>query len=251
MTMKPSDFQEFCAVLDGVCSLLSRGGYQPNAASSALFFRSLQAYPMDVVRRGFEAHCQDPQRGRFAPVPADILAQIEGAAASDGRPEADEAWALAVAARDEGATVVWTAEAAEAFGVCRPVLDAGDEVGARMAFRAAYSRLVAEARAAREPIRWSASEGHDPGRRAAVLIAAVEAGRLPVAYLPAPDAGPVAGLLELSRQRGCPPCVRDRLLQIRQQITRRPEVESEDAAGKRRTAELQERAASAVADRLA
>lgn len=246
--MQQTDFSDFTAILDATCAMLTRGSYSPSPTSAALFFNALRGYSLQTVRDAFTAHCRDPQRGRFAPVPADILAQIEGAAAADGRPEVDEAWAIAVAAKDEAATVVWTEEAAEAFGVCRPVLDAGDEVGARMAFKAAYVRLVSEARASREPIRWSASEGHDPSRRSAALTAAVESGRLPVAYLPAPNVGPVAGLLELSRQRGCPAEVRDRLLEIRQQITGQTECESLDAASKRRTAELKARAAAAVAN---
>lgn len=248
--MTPDDFKDFTALLDATCMMLSRGAYTPNPTSAAVFFNTIRQHPLDVVKRAFTAHCQDPQRGRFAPVPADILAQIEGAASKDGRPEADEAWAMALPALDEAATVVWTAEAAEAFGVCRPVLDGGDEVGARMAFKAAYSRLVAAARARREPTSWSASEGHDRGRRSAVLIAAVEEGRLPAAYLPAPDVGPVAGLLELSRQRGCPDHVRERLLEIRHQITDRVEIESDDAAQKRRTMELKDLVERAVSGRI-
>jgi hypothetical protein len=243
--MRPSDLPAFGALLDGACALLSRGAYTPNPTSTAIFFSALREHDMATVRAAFEAHCRDPQRGRFAPTPADILAQVEQASADDGRTEDAEAWATALRASDEGATVVWTAETAEAWGICKPVLDAGDEVGARMAFKAAYNRLLVAARARREPIRWSASIGHDTARRDDALRIAVDGGRLPVAYLPAPR-GPVAGLLELSQQRGCPPEVRDRLLQIRSQIAAGDAGQSEDAAAKARTASAKEIAADAV-----
>jgi hypothetical protein len=90
------------------------------------------------------------------------------------------------------------------------------------------------------------SEGHDIARRDDALRIGVEAGRLPAAYLPAPR-GPVAGLLEMAHQRGCPPAVRDRLLQIRRQVMDRPEgAASQDAADKLHTSDLKAAAAAAV-----
>ena len=243
--MTQDDFKAFTSLLDGTCALLSRGAYTPNATSAAIFFNALKHHDMGTVKAAFTAHCQDPKRGMFSPTPADILAQIDRAAADDGRPEDAEAWATALRASDESTTVVWTAETAEAWGICQPVMQAGDEVGARMAFKAAYNRLVSASRDRREPIRWVVSEGHDAAVRDDALRLAVESGRLPEAYLPAPR-GPIAGLLELSQQRGCPPEVRDRLLQIRSQIVTGEMGQSEDAAAKARTASAKGGAAEAV-----
>ena len=244
--MNKSDFAEFVKVLDACCAMLSRDRYQPNETAAAIFFNVVKRHDLATIKSAFAAHCADPQRGRFPPVPADILAQIEGAARDDGRPEDGEAWANALRASDESATVVWTAETAEAWGICKPVLDAGDEVGARMAFKSAYARLVGAARAAREPLRWSVSEGYDQAQRDDVLRISVEAGRLPAAYLPAPR-GPVAGLLEMAQQRGCPPAVRARLLQIRTQIAAdKPDAGGSDYAEKLHTADLKAAAAAAV-----
>lgn len=94
----------------------------------------------------------------------------------DGRPGAEEAWAMIP--HDESGSVVWSEEMASAFGIARPLLDSGDKVAARMAFREAYSRMVAEARDARMPARWSPSLGHDRNGRDAALSAAITAGRL-------------------------------------------------------------------------
>jgi hypothetical protein len=184
--MFDTDFNRFAALLDSIAGML------PNAkpltpAGKSLFFRTLANLRFDDVERALMAHLQDPQRGRFMPVPADVVAQIEGAAADDGRPGADEAWTTALLASDEAETVVWTEETAQAMFVAQPVLRAGDKVGARMAFKNAYDRLVADARHARRPAHWHASLGQDPARRERALQGAVNRN-----LLPAPQ---VAGLL--------------------------------------------------------
>src|SRR3569832_801957 len=61
----------------------------------------------------------------------EILARIE-----DGRPGMEEAWAMMP--KSELASVVWTDEMAQAWGVASPMLAQGDLVGARQAFCQAY-----------------------------------------------------------------------------------------------------------------
>jgi hypothetical protein len=68
---------------------------------------------------------------------------------------------------------------AQAWAIARPILEARDEVGARMAFREAYGRLVDEARRKRIPAAWSASLGFDKERQVLAIEQAVQAGRLP------------------------------------------------------------------------
>lgn len=177
--MRETDYREFSLMLDSVCSLLSKGAYAPNGTNTALWFRSLAAHDLAAVRAGFDAHVRDPQRGRFVPNPADILAQIVGDLDDDGRPGPEEAWALAQKAADEAATVVWTPEIAQAWGIARSVQNLGDDVGARMAFKEAYVRIVSEARSKREPLRWEASLGHDAAQRDEALQRAQSAGLLP------------------------------------------------------------------------
>lgn len=215
--MREADFDAFSTMLDAVCSLLSRGAYVPSSTNTALFFRSLARYELAQVRSAFDAHVSDPQRGRFVPVPADLIAQIEGAASSDGRPGAEEAWAIAIASRDENATVVWTAEIALAWGVCQPVIQAGDEVGARMAFREAYLRLIAESRATGEPVAWNTSLGHDPASHQAAEERAADLGRIEApkrVALPPPE----RAMELIAGNPLCPPHVRERLLAIREKL---------------------------------
>lgn len=173
--MHKHDFDDFAALLGDVWSLK---GQALTGGQKAMFFRALAAYPLEEVRGGLDGHIKHPDRGRFLPMPADVIAQISSAAADDNRPGPEEAWATVFLARDEAATIVWTEEMSVAFGLARPLLLAGDEIASRMAFKESYSRLVAAARAQRTPVRWSATLGHDITGRDAALLPHVRAGRI-------------------------------------------------------------------------
>jgi len=250
--MREADFQAFTELLDAVCGLLSRGSYIPSPTNSALWFRALQAHPIEVVRAGFDGHVKNPQRGRFVPTPADIIAQIEGLVENDGRPGVEEAWAMTVAGRDEAETIVWTQEMAQAWGVAKPVMDSGDEVGARMAFKQAYTRLVESSRRQRIQAVWSASLGFDSERRAAVIGAAVADGRLSESELlglPAPRSASVA-LLEVSTSHA-PEHIREKLRTLRERLTMpRNDDQSLDALAKADTEQRKIEAANKVRDYL-
>lgn len=193
--MFETDFDPFIDMVDATYSL--HGKTLPGIAK-AMFFRAMSAYSIDAVRAAIDAHVKDSQRGQFPPKPADLIAQIEGHAANDSRPGPEEAWAIAVQAFDESATVVMTDEIAEAMGIARPVFELGDEVGARMAFKEVYGRLVTQARSAGVAANWFPSLGSDVSQRSGVLEIAVLRGLLShevpaiVGALPAPiDAMPL------------------------------------------------------------
>lgn len=193
--MVERDYDEFADMLDSAYDLIGSGANKViSAGAKSMFFAAMSTYPIETVRAALNAHCLDRVRGRFTPKPADLIEQIEASASNDGRPGAEEAWAIALTSRDEADTVVWTAECAEAFGLCQPVLSMGDEVGARMAFKEAYARIVAQARAERRPAQWLTSTGWDVGRRTAAISKAVRAGLLPApttaGLLAGPDDGP-------------------------------------------------------------
>jgi hypothetical protein len=133
-------------------------------------------------------------------------AVIERIDQADGRPTANEAWGIALAAFDEAATVVTNDEIGDAMAAARPVMDGGDEVGARMAFRDAYDRIVRKSRLEGVRAKWYPSLGHDPLLRVDAIKRAEERGLLTKsqasAYLPAPmtdddraRGGVIAGLL--------------------------------------------------------
>lgn len=85
--------------------------------------------------------------------------------------------------RDEAASVVWTSEMAQAWGVAAPLLAQGDGVAARMAFLERYRALVQLGRDAGVPPQWTPSLGHDPLGRESALIEAAERGRLSASHV--------------------------------------------------------------------
>lgn len=153
----------------------------------------LSAYPEEWVMGAIE-RCRKELKGRLTL--AEILDRLHDA---DGRPGADEAWATAILAVDEADTIVWTVEMRQAFSKVRTLCELGDKVGARMAFRDTYERLVSEARQQAVPVTWEASLGWDPDRRRDVLTKAVAVGLLPQAQaaglLPPPEGGVIEEVL--------------------------------------------------------
>ena len=142
----------------------------PDREIFAAWIEFLKPYPLQLVRRALADHCASSD---FAPVAAVIAKRCKE---MDGRPTADEAWAVALQSVDEAETVVWTTETAQAFYACKPILDARDKVGARMAFRDAYNRLVADARISRTPVKWEVSLGRNAERQQMAINAAQAAG---------------------------------------------------------------------------
>lgn len=183
--MQATDNQAFSRTLDGVFDVYGRQA--PSAEARLVWWRILQPYPLEAVSRALGLYTRTEPK--YPPTPAQIL-ELLGEGHGDGRPDADEAWSIALQAQDEQATVVWNQDIAAAYGAARPILDAGDEVGARMAFRAAYNRVVTEARRAGQAVQWMPSLGLDAGQRVEVLERAVEHGMLPAPAVAGLLAGP-------------------------------------------------------------
>ena len=157
-----------------------------SSAAIVVMANNLATYPEAKVLAALE-RCLCELRGRGSLTIAEIIARID-----DGRPGPEEAWARIP--RNEDDTVYMTDEMAEAFGVAKPLLDLGDQVAARMAFKECYIRALTAARAARKPVHGWMSLGRDPHAReiatadavARGLIAPDAAARLTP---PTPDAG--------------------------------------------------------------
>ncbi|MHB8408950.1 MAG: hypothetical protein ACYDHY_12805 [Acidiferrobacterales bacterium] len=140
----------------------------------------LEAYPEAQVF-GALLRCRRELRTRLTI--ADIVSRLD-----DGRPGPDEAWARIP--RGEEDTVVWSDEMAAAFGIASPLLAAGDQIAARMAFREAYSREVTQARAEQKPAIWRVSLGSDREGREGPIREAVARGwispEMATKFLPPP-----------------------------------------------------------------
>ena len=104
---------------------------------------------------------------------------------------------------DERETGVLTEQMRAGWEACQPILDLGDEVGARMCFLDVYRRRIQDARQRGNPAHWSVTLGADPQLRIQRLSEAVAARRIDADQarwlLPGPplaSLAQVAGLLE-------------------------------------------------------
>lgn len=182
--MSQADVLQAIAVTAELC------GTNLSEPAARLLLQDLSKFDEQAVLTSL-SKCRRELKGRLTL--AEVITRID-----DGRPGPEEAWALLP--RDEESSVVWTQEMIDAWAICRSMMQEGEMVPARMAFKEAYLRLVAEARDAGVPVRWIPSLGYDKADREAVVRRAVELGRLTnehaQALLPAPaDAGPIAELL--------------------------------------------------------
>lgn len=97
-----------------------------------------------------------------------------------GRFGAEEAWAVALAATDEQATVVWNDEVQQAWSTCQELMRYGDKIGARMAFKQAYERITQDNRVAKVNPTPLVSVGWDRDLKIKTVTQAYEQGRLPL-----------------------------------------------------------------------
>lgn len=155
-------------VLEAIAVTAELCGKVFSPAAARQFAADLSAYPENQVLGALE-RCRREVKGVLSL--ADVISRLD-----DGRPGADEAWAMIP--RDETQSVVWTDEMAVAYGVARPLLAAGEPIAARVAFRECYARVVTLARCEQRAPQWRLSPGYDPAGRELAVSDAVSKGRL-------------------------------------------------------------------------
>lgn len=145
-------------------------GTDLSVAAAKVMAEDLSDFPFHQVM-GALRKCRRGLSGRLT-VEA-VISRLD-----DGRPGPEEAWAMMP--RDESASVVWTEEMAEAFGIANPLICEGDTIQARMAFIEAYKQRCELAREEKKPVKWTPSLGFGFDRRGreSVLLDAVRKGRL-------------------------------------------------------------------------
>lgn len=235
-----SELQWLVQQIVGTAELL---GQQITPTAAAMMAEDLASYPKPVLSAAL-SRVRTEHSGKLTP-----KAVIERIDEVMGRPAANEAWATALSALDERNTVVWTDEMSLAWGTAQPLAAGGDLIGARMAFKDAYERLVRTAREERRTPVVTVSIGWDATRRTAAIENAVKLGYMPqseaVAYLPPPE--PSFNLPALMSGRvevagSAPPELRTRLLALRDEFAN---------AAQRREEEQERAAAAAIADTAA
>ena len=199
--MLPTDKTAFAALIVKTWRFY---GKRPEVEDIAAWFDLLEDCPFATVATAFKRHLTDPNAGQYLPKPADIIRHLSTPAGKDDHPDPDEAWGLLVRLiQDERETGVLTDEMRAGWQACQPILELGDEVGARKCFLAVYARHVEDARRHGQRARWTVTLGTCPQLRARRLTEAVLARRLSHAQMTALLPGPapasldqVAGLLE-------------------------------------------------------
>lgn len=218
--MRAADHPAMIALLTRV--MASYGKPLPESSVLKAWLDELAPFSPKTIEMAFSEYSLE--RPDFAPAPNGIAARCR---LNDGRPDENEAWAQSLPALDEFASVTWTKEMGDAFLLARPMLEGGDEIGARMAFKDAYKRMVAEARAKNIPAEWMVSAGFDGERRHLEVARAMSAG-----LLPAPPAH-----LMLESGTGLPPVKPEGLKQVLEAIA--PIVQAMSNPHERRDAEIE------------
>ena len=145
------------------------GGTVLSEMAAQAFLEDLSAYPEDRVIAALN-RCRKELTGRLTV--AAVIQRIPG-----GRPGAEEAWAIASkGGSGEDVTKVWTREMFAAFMLVQETYDTAGPIQARPAFKDAYTRLVAEAEAAGQPVEWIVTLGQDAAGRAPAIESAIQAG---------------------------------------------------------------------------
>jgi hypothetical protein len=173
--MQPTDKQRFAAVMELAAEYF---GKTLTVDVMRLYWTALTAYPIEAVESAFQEYICNATQARM-PLVSEVLVALGRAEPNSAYPSSDEAWGIAVKTFDEQQTVVVTDEVMGAREAAQPVMDIGDEVGARMAFRDAYNRLVTQARMkGNAKPRWWITNGTDKQLREQAIRQAVDLGRL-------------------------------------------------------------------------
>src|SRR3990167_2206134 len=142
--MKQNDFDPFSVLLT---TLADYYGRKLSPAAIQLYWNALSGLDFETVKALATEHIKTQ---KFMPAISELLDALR---TMDGRPNAEEAWAMvAKCLNDERLTVVWTQDTAVAFGVALWLQD--DRIAARMAFKAAYENAVKHARKQGWPVKW-------------------------------------------------------------------------------------------------
>ena len=227
-------------------------GQTISATAAEMMADDLAEFGQDEIKAALRA-CRRELAGKLT-----LSAILQRIHAEDGRPGRDEAWAIAMQAGDERDTVLMTAEIMAALQVARPILEARDKIGARMAFLGAYDRLIAQARQDAQPVKWEVSLGFDPDLRVRAIEQARDLGRLPAReadrlllqhaqQAPSANGMAIAGLITGTVSRPDPQ-TREKLRAIRDELKgrrRRKDIQARwDARKERRALAALKRAAT-------
>jgi len=160
--MKSSDKVEFTAIYKSAMEVYDK---ELSFDALSIWWATMADLSIEDFRKAMIRHITTSP---FFPKPADILKSFR----KDDKPGAEEAWSMMP--KNEYDSVVWTNEMAIAFGAASPLINDGDAIGARMAFKEVYEREIEK----NNPTKWFPSFGMDKQGRESALQKAVSMKRL-------------------------------------------------------------------------
>lgn len=163
-------------ILEQIAVTAELMGNEISPTAAAVMASDLSEYPKAVVIEAL-SHIRKESKSRLSL--ALIIEKIEELTPG-GRPSPEEAWAMVP--KDEYASVVMSDEMARALSVARPLIEDGDMVAARMAFKESYTNIVRFNKMHGIPVNWFPSLGHDKSGREPALAEAVRNNRLDVEH---------------------------------------------------------------------
>lgn len=242
--MRKQDGEEFKKLLQGTFSGYEGQRVLLQSDVLAWWWKALEPYSLQNVSAAIALHSR---QSAFKPKPADLIDIINQ---QDGRPTADEAWPMALLAMSEGSTVVWTEETEQSWYHCYPTIEVGDKIGARMAFRQHYQKLIDHARMNGVAAKWNVSLGQDQSHRETTLKLAHQKGFLTKDWvknlLPSPeikgDGQHIAALVGYDGKVDAAPTesAKEKLLKLRE-VLAKPSKSRSDTEAERKAVEQKRR----------
>lgn len=184
------------SIIDALAVTVELTGTDLSQGARKAMVAELERYDPGAVVHALE-RCRRELRGRLSL--SDILDRLPGQ-----WPGVEEAWARVPKTEDESGMLF--EEMARAWSVARPLYDQGDAIGARMAFKEAYEREVAQAKGEGRMPNWFFSPGFDKEGRASAIHKAQSEGLIgseranALLEQHAPHAEPDAGMKQIAHQ---------------------------------------------------
>lgn len=168
--MIKNEFNKFCEAWSVAQELGVNGKLFSKAAMTALF-EDFESYPLEIINKALVYHRRN---NKYAPSSNDII-ELLSPKATTLHIGAEEAWAIALQSFDERLPIVLTKEILEAKATVQGIYDSGDSIGARMAFKEIYNRILLTA----NEVKWFVTQGDDKSLTESCVKQAVDMGRLP------------------------------------------------------------------------
>jgi hypothetical protein len=159
-------------LLESIAVTAELMGSEISPTSAAVMASDLSEYPQVLVIEAL-SHIRKESKSRLSL--ALVIEKIEELTPG-GRPSPEEAWALIP--KDEQSSAVMSNEMAQALGIAQSLIDEGDMVAARMAFKESYTNIVKFNKMHGIKVEWFPSLGYDSEGRTQALADAVRKHRL-------------------------------------------------------------------------